>query len=39
MPGLTGTMQDFTARPSATTAHWAHWPFAQKIPCAAPSLW
>ncbi len=38
MPGRTVTMHDFTGRPSATTVHWAHWPFAQKMPCGAPSL-
>ena len=39
MPARTGTMQDFTGRPSAITVHWAHWPLAQKMPCGAPSLW
>ena len=32
MPSRTGTMQDFTAKPSANTEHWAHCPLAQKIP-------
>ena len=32
-------MHDFTERPFATTEHWAHCPFAQKIPWGEPSLW
>jgi len=32
-------MHDLTLKPFATTEHWAHWPFAQKIPCGEPSLW
>ena len=38
IPSWTGTMQDLTARPSAITEHWAHWPLAQKMPWGAPSL-
>ena len=39
MPARTGTMHDLTGRPSAMTAHCAHWPLAQKMPWGAPSLW
>jgi len=39
MPGVTMVMQDFTATPSAITVHLAHWPLAQKMPWALPSLW
>ena len=37
-PGRTSSMQDFTGMPSARTRHWEHWPLAQKMPWAAPSL-